>query len=130
MIVDDDPDVLISVKQILEKKGYKVYTYDNGYDFLKSMEKGKNPILIILDIMMPIISGWEIHRKLGENHLWKKIPILFLTGRDTETAQEMYKRYGIARIKKPFDIKEFEERIEEIIYDKPKYAKVMCECHT
>ena len=42
----------------------------------------------------------------------------------------MYERYGITRIKKPFDIKEFKDRIESILFDKQKYSKLMCQCHT
>lgn len=129
MIVDDDPDVLVSVKQILEADGYKVYTFDNGHDCLRELDKGKKPTLIILDVMMPLMSGWEIHRRLGENSRWRKIPVVFLTGRTNETAEEMYERYGITRIKKPFSIQEFKERIEEILFDKQKYSKLMCQCH-
>jgi len=129
MIVDDDPDVLVSVKNILESEGYKVYTFEDGYECLQELKEGKKPTLIILDVMMPIISGWEIHRRLGENPNWRKIPVIFLTGRITETAEEMYNRYGITYIKKPFNIQEFKESIKEIIFDKPRYSKVMCKCH-
>jgi len=129
MIVDDDPDVLISVKKILEAEGYKVYAFNDGHECLRKLKEGKNPTLIILDVVMPIMSGWEIHRRLGENPNWKKIPVIFLTGRITETAEEMYDRYGITYIKKPFDIKEFKKSVEEILYDKQKYSRVMCKCH-
>ena len=129
MIVDDDPDILKSLKQLLEAEGYKVYTYEDGYECLKGLKEGLNPTLIILDVMMPIMSGWEVHRRLGENPKWKKIPVVFLTARLTETAEEMYQRYGITRIKKPFDIKEFKVRIERILFDKQKYSKLMCQCH-
>jgi DNA-binding response OmpR family regulator len=129
MIVDDDPDILISIKQILEAEGYKVYTFDNGEDCLKELDEGKKPTLIILDVMMPTMSGWEIHRKLGERSSWRKIPVIFLTARINETAEEMYKRYGVAHIKKPFDIVEFKERIENILFNKQKYSKAMCKCY-
>lgn len=126
MIVDDDPDILLTVKYILETEGYKVFTFESGLDMLKELEKGKKPSLIILDIMMPIISGWELHRRLGENPNWKKIPVVFLTARDNDTARQMYERYGVTRIKKPFDIKEFKEKVEEVLLNRPKYSKLMC----
>ena len=129
MIVDDDPDILTSLKIILEKEGYKVYAYEDGYECLRALKKGLKPTLIILDVMMPVMSGWEIHRRLGEHPRWRKIPVVFLTARVNETAEQMYERYGITRIKKPFDLKEFKERIEAILFDKQKYSKLMCECH-
>ena len=50
MIVDDDPDVLKTVRQLLESSGYKVYSFENGIDCLKELNQGKKPTLIILDI--------------------------------------------------------------------------------
>lgn len=129
MIVDDDPDILLSLRQILEKEGYKVYTYEEGAECLEELKKGTKPTLIILDVMMPVMSGWEIHRRLGEHPEWRKIPVVFLTARVNATAEEMYQRYGITYIKKPFDLKEFKERIETILFDKQKYSKLMCQCH-
>jgi DNA-binding response OmpR family regulator len=73
------------------------------------------PALIILDIMMPEMSGWELHRRLEEHPALSRTPIVFLTGRTTETAQEMYKRYGIEYITKPFDINNLKDNIERII---------------
>ena len=78
--------------------------------------------------MMPTMSGWEVHRRLGENPHWRKIPVVFLTARTNATAEEMYERYGITHIKKPFDINEFKESIKEIVFDKQKYSKLMCHC--
>ena len=131
MIVDDDKDILTSVRQILESNGYKVYSFDNGRDCLKKLKEGKKPTLMILDIMMPEMSGWEIQRRLTENPKWKRIPIIFLTGRDNETAVNMYKRYGIEWIKKPFDINELKsciERILEYIGRYPKSCIKKCYC--
>ena len=129
MIVDDDPDVLQTVRQILEKNGYKVYSFDNGFDCFKLLDEGVKPSLIILDIMMPLMSGWQIHKKLGENPNWRKIPVVFLTGRSTETAIDMCKRYGVNHIKKPFNVKDLKERIDNILLDRQKYSKEMCKCH-
>jgi len=123
MIVDDDDDIRITIKQILEKNGYKVYDFDNGYDCLKMLENGKKPTLIVLDIMMPLMSGWEIQRRLQAHPRWRKIPIIFLTGRTTNIAEEMYERYGIEYIKKPFSLSEFKESIKRAILTKHEYLK-------
>ena len=128
MIVDDDPDILLSVKQLLEACGYKVYQFDNGRDFLEALNKGKKPSLIILDITMPIMSGWEIRKRLEENPRWKSIPVVFLTGRTNETAEDMYEQYGVDHIKKPFSIKDFIESIERILDSRRKYSRQMSKC--
>ncbi len=121
IVVDDDPDIRLSVKQILEKSGYKVYSFENGRECIKTLKNTKKrPSLIILDIMMPEISGWEIHRQLDSNPNLSEIPIVFLTGRSNETAIEMYNRYGIDYIKKPFDIKDFKESVKRAVNSKNK----------
>ena len=129
LIVDDDPDIILSLKVLLESEGYKVYSFENGEECLKSLEDGINPTLIILDVMMPFMSGWELHRRLGENPKWKKIPVVFLTARTNETVEEMCTKYGVEYISKPFDVNRFKERIKKILFSKQKYARKMCKCH-
>jgi len=116
VVVDDNRDILCSVGQILEARGYKVYLFDNGRDCIKYLnETKKPPSLIILDIMMPEISGWEIHRRIQEMKNLSHVPILFLTARSNSTALDMYDRYGVEYIIKPFDVKNLQENIERII---------------
>jgi len=122
MIVDDDPDILLSLRKLLETKGYKVYTFDNGYDLIKALKKGEKPTLIILDVMMPIINGWQIQRLLEANPKWKKYPIFFLTGRSTESAVEMYERYAKDYIIKPFDINDLLAKVNQALFDKKSLA--------
>ena len=92
MIVDDDKDILLCVKQILEANGYKVYSFDNGRDFLKALEDGKKPTLVLLDVMMPEMSGWDVCRRLEENLSWNRIPVVFMTARASQTAEDMHER--------------------------------------
>ena len=128
MIVDDDPDVLCTVRQILEKEGHKVYTFENGRDMIKMLKEGKNPSLIILDIMMPEMNGWQIQSKLQEHHIWKDIPIVFLSSRSNGTAINMYNRYGIKHITKPFDINDFKDEIERAFQSRQYYIKQKRKC--
>ena len=121
MIIDDDPDVLMSVKQLLEACGFKVYSFNNGRDCLKLLDNGIKPSLIILDIMMPEMSGWEIQRRLEENPNWDNIPVVFLTGRNSDIAKDMCKKYGMGYVKKPFDIESLKQNINKVL--KSKKAK-------
>ena len=115
MIIDDDPDVLTSLEQILKKQGHKVISVDDGYDCFKILKRGEKPHLIILDIMMPVVSGWEVQRRLEEHPDWCNIPIVFLTGRTTDTARDMCKKYGIDYIEKPFDVEDLKKRIDKAL---------------
>lgn len=115
VIIDDDPDIRSSLEQILNSEGYNAISFEDGFDFFKYLEDEEKPNLILLDVMMPVMSGWEIQRKLEENPNWKKIPIIFITCRTTETAKDMGKRYGIDYIEKPFDIDDLKRRVEKAL---------------
>ncbi|OGW81210.1 MAG: hypothetical protein A3G33_05880 [Omnitrophica bacterium RIFCSPLOWO2_12_FULL_44_17] len=78
LIIDDDSDIVEAMRVVLENKGYGVVSAENGKDGLikASLEK---PELIILDVMMPGIDGFEVARELKKNVVVKNIPILMLT---------------------------------------------------
>ena len=78
LIVDDDPDLVESVRIILESKGYEV---EAAYDGVEGLQKVKefNPDLIVLDVMMPKKNGYEVCRELKSDPKYSNIPILLLT---------------------------------------------------
>ena len=80
MIVDDDPDQLSTVRIAFKKlfTDYKIITASGGEQCLKLLENNQVPDLILLDIMMPEISGWITYNKIKEKPLWVNIPIVFL----------------------------------------------------
>ena len=69
MVVDDDPGVIFTIKHGLESLGtnYEIITIENGKKCLEFLENSSIPHLIILDIMMPEMSGWETFQKIREN---------------------------------------------------------------
>jgi len=117
MVVDDDPDDLQSIKQMLENMDdeYKVTCASSGTRCLKSLENNEIPDLILLDIMMPEISGWEIFKILQENASWKDIPVVFITARTDDFAEEAGNFLAMDYIEKPFDIEDFKKRIDEVL---------------
>ena len=124
VVVDDNRDILNSVGKILEAKGYKVYLFENGHDCLNYLnETKKPPSLIILDIMMPLLSGWEIYRRIQDMNNLNHVPILFLTARSTSTAIDMYDRYGVEYIIKPFDVKNLQDNVERIIVSREELVR-------
>jgi DNA-binding response OmpR family regulator len=77
-IVDDDANILELFRDILEGKGYAVSTFARGWEALQGVSRDR-PDLIILDIMMPRVNGFEVCQILKENPKTKAIPIIFLT---------------------------------------------------
>jgi len=117
MIVDDEPDQIKIVKIMLGRTDdeYEVIGADSGAECLKLLEKNEKPDLILLDIMMPEMDGWEVHKRIKEKAEWRNIPIVFLTATDDESSKSRGKNIAEDFIAKPFDINEFKERIDMIL---------------
>ncbi len=82
LIVDDEQDILQILKYNLEKEGYAVLTAQNGKRGLEQARK--RPDLIVLDVMMPEMDGWEVCKSLKKNTGTASIPVIFLTAKGTE----------------------------------------------
>jgi DNA-binding response OmpR family regulator len=116
MVVDDEPDILITIGQMLKINGYSVISACDGKECLKKLnESNKNPDLIVLDIMMPEISGWDVAAKIKENPDWKDIPIVFLTAKGDTMSIGMGEMASEDYIIKPFDINNLRNRIQKIL---------------
>ena len=116
MIVDDNPDIILSIKNGLEDSTstYEVIGADSGKKCLELLET-ETPDLILLDIMMPEMSGWETFDKLKENASWGTIPVVFLTARTDRVARNAGGFLGEDYIEKPFELAELKKRIDEVI---------------
>ena len=107
MVVDDEPDTVGLVTLVLESEGHEVMPAYNGKDALDMLNDTK-PDLILLDIMMPDIDGWDVYRSIRENSETKDIPVVMLTAK----AQSIDKMIGLhvigadGYITKPFGRRE------------------------
>ena len=116
LVVDDEPDILHTVGQMLEMSGYEVIRAKDGNECIDKMnELDIDPDLIILDIMMPNVSGWDVAAKLKENPKWKHIPIVFLTAKGDTMSVGMGGLAAVDYIVKPFDIKDLMTRVKKIL---------------
>ena len=116
MVVDDEPDILTTVGQMLEMSGYEVIRAIDGKECLKKLnESTTNPDLIVLDIMMPDVSGWDVAAKIKENPEWRNIPIVFLTAKGDTMSIGMGGMASEDYIVKPFDVKDLIIRIQKIL---------------
>jgi two-component system, sensor histidine kinase and response regulator len=120
LIVDDDESLRKMLKMRLSFKSYKVSEAESGEEALKAIHKEK-PDLILLDIAMPDMDGYEVCKLLKDNPGTKDIPIVFLTaiGGNIENKLQGLMVGGIDYIQKPFDGAELLERIEKIINGGP-----------
>jgi len=121
LVVDDNPDVINSVKIGLEDatRGYRILGAENGQKCIDLLQDNIIPDIILLDIMMPQMSGWEVFDKIKNNLSWSKIPIIFLTARTDRTAKNAGGFLGDDYIEKPFEIVDLKNRIE-IVFKKNK----------
>lgn len=88
LVVDDEPDVLISIKTVLEKYNYDVTTVTNGEDCLHELKKGFEGVILI-DLMMPIMDGWETINQIIKRGCAKNVAISIITGKGTKDFQKM-----------------------------------------
>ncbi len=113
LVVDDEPDTLELVKLVLESAGFKTMLATSGKEALKLAEASK-PDLVLLDIMMPDMDGWEVFRKLKEKD--PAIPIAILTAK----AQNIDRLLGLHVLKaddyitKPFGKNELIDRVKKL----------------
>jgi CheY-like chemotaxis protein len=117
MIVDDEPDVRDSVKHALEyySSDYMVICVESGNKCYEMLKNNEIPDLILLDIMMPGMSGWMLVDRLKENSSWRNIPIVFLTARWDKFAEDLGRKTALDYITKPFDVGDLKKRIDKIL---------------
>ena len=117
LIVDDDENNNISFKIGFENKynDYEVITAESGDECIKLLEEENIPDVILLDIMMPGMSGWELYDRIKSNPVWKDIPIIFLTARTDSFARDAGRFLGEDYIEKPYEIDDVKNRIDSIL---------------
>ena len=117
LIVDDEPDQVFTVKKALEKidGDYEIVSANSGMECLEILKNDNIPDLILLDIMMPEMSGWIVYDRIKDNEKWEKIPIIFLTARTDRVAENAGKFLGDDFIEKPFDRDDLKKRIDLIL---------------
>jgi len=115
LIVDDEKLILISTRIVLESVGFDVLTADSGEAAIATA-KSKKPGLILLDIMMPGIDGWETLSRLKEDPETKEIPVIIFTAREHSRGRQLAREMGAADyFQKPFEPDELISIVEEYL---------------
>ena len=115
LIVDDEPSVVVPIQFLMEQQGYRVMSAERGEDALDLIYRYK-PDLVLLDIMLPGIDGYEVCEILRLNPKYRDIKIIFLTakGREVEIAKGLALGAD-AYITKPYSNAEIVARVEDIL---------------
>ena len=116
LVVDDDPIIVETIVQSLEEDeyDYEVISASDGFEAGLQVNHFR-PHLLILDIMMPEISGWDVAAKIKENPKWKSIPIIFLTAKGDTMSIGMGGLAADDYIVKPFNIEDLKNRVNKIL---------------
>ncbi|HEV3009618.1 MAG TPA: response regulator [Burkholderiales bacterium] len=115
LIADDEPNIVTALEFLLQRNGYEVYIARNGEGALKLVEEHK-PDLVLLDVMMPVKSGYEVCQRMRERADWRHIKIIMLTakGRDVEMSKGLSIGADLY-ITKPFSTQELLAKINGLL---------------
>jgi CheY-like chemotaxis protein len=115
LVVDDSTTNIVLLEAILNGKGYEIFSSQNAKDALQIIKKQK-PDLILLDLLMPKISGYDLLKELKNNDDTRGIPVMIVSAyADAENVKRTF-NLGIADfINKPIDIQIFVEKVDRIL---------------
>jgi DNA-binding response OmpR family regulator len=115
LVADDEPNIVTALEFLLQRAGYESRVARNGDEALKAIEADR-PDLVLLDVMMPAVSGYEVCKRIRERAEWSGIKVVMLSakGRDAEVAK------GIALgadlyVTKPFSTRDLMQQIATLL---------------
>ena len=115
LLIEDEPNIIEAISFILTRDGWAVATHSNGHDAV-GVVQDKKPDIVILDVMLPGKTGYEILRELRENRDTSALPVLMLTAKGQVKDREMAERVGASRfMTKPFSNAEVLEAVRELV---------------
>ncbi len=122
LIVDDEPGIRVLLEEALEdleEKGVKLLTADNGDEAIECVRREK-PELVILDVTMPGMSGFEVCNTVKNELGMKEVYIMMLTAKGQEIDKQKGKDVGVnVYMTKPFDLDEIVEKVVEVLGIEP-----------
>jgi DNA-binding response OmpR family regulator len=115
LIADDEPNIVTALEYLLQRHGYEVQVARNGEEALRLVESGR-PDLVLLDVMMPLRSGYEVCKSIKERAelAHTKIVMLSAKGRDAEVTKGLALGADLY-VTKPFSTRELMEKIQGLL---------------
>jgi DNA-binding response OmpR family regulator len=115
LIADDEPNIVAAVEFLLQRSGYEVHVARDGDEALKLVE-ATHPDLVLLDVMMPVKSGYDVCKRIRERSDWRHIKIIMLSakGRDAEVSKGLSMGADVY-VTKPFSTRELMAKIRGLL---------------
>jgi CheY-like chemotaxis protein len=112
LIVEDDEVIRDVLQQLLQYQGYATVTANHGKDALRKLEEQPCPALLLMDLMMPVMNGWELLAALRADERWRKLPVIVLSagGEAHELAGDTHARF----LKKPLRMHALLELVQKL----------------
>ena len=117
LVVEDEEPIREVIRDVLEDNGYRVLSAANGVEALATLERHK-PDAVVLDLLMPVMHGWEFMETYFEKTGGESIPIVVVSV--NPALPRSFNRFGVSRvIAKPFDVNELADAIDEVARPTP-----------
>ncbi|NMM36848.1 MAG: response regulator [Glaciimonas sp.] len=117
LIADDEPNIVISIEFLMQQSGYEVATARDGADAMQKIASFQ-PDLVLLDIMLPKLNGFEVCQRVRENNQWDRIKIVMLSAKGREIEVSKGIALGAdAYITKPFSTKDLIVQVQRLLQD-------------
>lgn len=115
LLIEDEPNIIEAVSFILSRDGWEVKTHSNGHDAIDAV-RNRTPDLIILDVMLPGKSGFDILKEIRSDQQFAQTPVLMLTARGQVKDREMAEKAGASRyMTKPFSNAEVLDAVRSMV---------------
>jgi CheY-like chemotaxis protein len=113
LIVDDDPDIRDAMGECLRYEGYDVHSAADGRDALDRLEYGLRPAVILLDLKMPVLNGFDVLEALKSRPEWKSIPVVIVSANRGYEAEDLSGAVSILR--KPVNVDRLLAAVEQAV---------------
>jgi DNA-binding response OmpR family regulator len=115
LVVDDEPNIVMSLEFLMKRAGFEVQVARNGREALAALE-GTPPDLLLLDVMMPELDGYEVCARVRQRTDWSATKIIMLTARGRDAERQRGLSLGADRyVTKPFSTRELVEQAKELL---------------
>lgn len=115
LIVDDEPNIVLSLEFLMRREGWEVETAGDGEGALLAMVRSP-PDLVLLDVMLPSMSGFDVCERIRSDPRWKEVRILMLTAKGRETEVKKGLRLGAdLYVTKPFSTRDLVSQVRQLL---------------
>jgi CheY-like chemotaxis protein len=119
LVIEDDKDIRETLVQVLEVEGYPVHSAANGAEAILALEKIPGPCLILLDLMMPTMNGWQFLEKQRQDAVFASLPVVVISALPANTAlgDRHAIDHAVGYIKKPVGLNSLMEIVRQYLGD-------------